>query len=432
MPTTKSTASPTFRAIRTITIVRASLIASPKREFRDIHPLRSELSSILGCTMKSLTPRFLTSLVSTSGSLVLAALLFPACGTGTDDLFQTSGGDSSAGGEGGKITGAGGNGGDGGASSGGQGGQGGTGTNENCLDGLDNDMDGATDCADSDCTEGFTCADEPPEGWTSVTLDQGPGTPPTPMPCSNGAMPESLFTGPAGPPECSTCECGNLTGNTCTNAGLFCFPGSGNCAAADQEDWTNSFATGNCAKPDIGVTFSLSCRLANTTMVDQEGSCPPSTSDFTNKDTWMGWVQACAIPTNSGGCTKNSVCTPKPTGTQSLCIRHDGQENCPGGWTAVEAFASATDDRSCGACSCTAKATCTSGDYQVFDSNNCDPNNGNPITIDSMCRNVSSNIDFGSWSVQKNPAVPGGSCTPQGGDPAGSVQTQGPVTFCCK
>ena len=418
--------------------------------------------------MKPRTSRFVTSGACIGSGLVLVALLLPACGSDADILFATSGantggasssGDggkggngSASGGQGGASSSNGGQGGDGASSSnggqggtntGGVGGQGGTSSGggqgggqtggEDCLDGFDNDMDGAIDCADSDCTAGFTCTDEPPQGWTSVTLDQGLGVAPAPMPCADGTMPESLFTGPAGPAECSACTCGTLTGNTCTNAGLLCFPGSQSCGTGQQQDWTNNFANGNCAKPDIGFAFSLSCRLANTTAVDQTGSCPPSTADFMNKDMWAGWTQACAAKTSNGGCGNNSVCAPKPTGTESICIRQDGQQMCPGGWTQVDAYASGTDDRSCNACSCTSNATCTGGTYQVFDSNNCDPNNGNPITIDNnTCRNVSNQIDFGSWSVQKNPAVPGGSCTPQGGEPMGSVQPQGPVTYCCK
>ncbi|HRI71197.1 MAG TPA: hypothetical protein PK156_43490 [Polyangium sp.] len=397
--------------------------------------------------MKPRTSRFLTSVACVGTSLVCVALLLPACGSDGDIVFPTPGantggssssgdGGTNSGGQGGNGSASGGQGGASSSSSGqGGGGQGGgqTGGGENCLDGLDNDMDGAIDCADSDCLAGFTCTDEPPSGWTPVLLDQGMGAAPTAMPCADGTTPESLFTGPAGPAECVACTCGALAGNTCTNAGLLCFPGSNNCGSGQQQDWTNNFANGNCAKPDIGVVFSFSCRLANSTMVDQAGSCPPSAADFTNKDMWAGWVQACGTTTSTGGCGNKSVCTPKPTGTQSLCIRQDGLQMCPGGWTAVEAYAGGTDDRTCSDCTCASNATCTGGTYQVFDSNNCDPNGGNPVAIDNnTCRNVYSQIDFGTWSVLKNPAVPGGSCTPQGGAPMGSVQPQGPVTFCCK
>lgn len=416
--------------------------------------------------MKSRNPRPFTLVAVTGSSLVLLGLMLPACGADTDGIFQSSttntnssgssgssgGGESgvsSSSGQGGNASSSSGQGGassssgQGGASSSssGQGGSAGqtssssssgSGTTEDCLDGLDNDLDGAIDCADADCTTGFTCTDAPPTGWTSVTLEQGQGAAPSPMPCNDGAMPESLFTGPAGPAECSACSCGALAGNTCNAPGLSCYVGSNNCGNG-QQNWTNNFANGNCAKPDIGLAFNLSCRLSSATSVGQTGSCPPSTSDFQNKDTWAGWAQACAIQTGSGGCAPGTVCAPKPTAAQSLCVRQEGQQMCPAGWKAVETYVGGDDDRSCSACSCTANATCTGGTYRVFDANNCDPNEANPIVVnDATCRNVSGQIDAGTWSVQKVPPTAGGTCTAQGGAAQGSVQPKGPVTFCCK
>ena len=413
--------------------------------------------------MKSRTPRPFTALAITGSSLVFLGLMLPACGADTEGVFQTSagantesssssgasssgqGGASSSSGQGGNASSSSGQ--TSTSSSSGQGGNAGQGGStgqtsssstggpvdpEDCLDGLDNDKDGSIDCADADCTTGFTCTDEAPTGWTAVALDQGLGAPPPPAPCDSGALAESLFMGPAGPAECSACSCGTLAGNTCNAPGLSCFVGSNNCGNG-QQDWTNNFAAGNCAKPDIGFAINLSCRLAGTTSVGQTGSCPPSISDFPNKDTWAGWAQACAIKTSAGGCAAGTVCAPKPTGTQSLCVRQDGLKMCPLGWTTVEAYADGTDDRSCGACSCTANPTCTNGTYQVFDSNNCDPNGGNPVTVDNnTCRNVSGQIDFGTWSVRKNPPTAGGACTADGGGAQGAMQPKGPVTFCCK
>lgn len=408
--------------------------------------------------MKYRTARPFTALAITGSSLVFLGLMLPACGVDTDGVFQSSttgantesssssgtssggqGGASSSSGQGGNASSSSGQ--TSTSSSSGQGGStgqtsssstGGPVDPENCLDGLDNDKDGTIDCADADCTTGFTCTDEAPTGWTAVALDQGLGAPPLPVPCDSGAVAESLFMGPAGPAECSACSCGTLAGNTCNAPGLSCFVGSNNCSNG-QQDWTNNFANGNCAKPDIGFAINLSCRLAGTTSVGQTGSCPPSASDFPNKDTWAGWAQACAIKTSAGGCVAGTVCAPKPTGTQSLCVRQDGLKMCPLGWTTVEAYADGTDDRSCGACSCTANPTCTNGTYQVFDSNNCDVNGGNPVTVDNnTCRNVSGQVDFGTWSVRKNPPTAGGACTAEGGEAQGSMQPKGPVTFCCK
>lgn len=397
--------------------------------------------------MKSRSRRPLNSVTLASGLIILGAFMLPACGADTEGVFQSSAGANtgSSSGNGGEA--GAGQGGSSNASSSGQvGGGGSSGQSssssssssgsampEDCLDGLDNDLDGDVDCADAECTTGFVCTDEAPTGWTSVAIEQGKGAAPPPAPCGDGSVAEALFTGPAGPAECSACTCGALAGNTCNDPSLACFVGSNNCGSG-QQDWTNNFGNGNCAKPDIGFgTSNLSCRLTSGPMVGQSGSCPPSTSDFINKDTWAGWVQSCGVKTGTGGCGTGKVCTPKPLDTQSLCIRQDGQQMCPTGWNTVDAYVGGADDRSCAACSCTANATCTGGTYQVFDFNGCNAGGDNPITIDNnTCRNVSGQIDSFSWSVQRNPPTAGGSCTPQGGEAMGSVQTKGPVTFCCK
>lgn len=416
--------------------------------------------------MKSRSRRPRNSVAIVGGLILLGAFMLPACGADTEGVFQSTAGtntgassgnggeagagqggnNSSSSGQGGASNSSSSGQGGGASSSSGQGGSAGQSTSssssssssgsgmpEDCLDGLDNDLDGDIDCADADCTTGFVCTDEAPTGWSSVAIEQGMGAAPPAMPCVDGSMAESFFTGPAGAAECSACTCGAIAGTTCNGPSLACFPGSNNCGSG-QQDWTNNFANGNCAKPDIGFgTINLSCRLTAQATVGQSGSCPPSASDFTNKDTWAGWVNSCGIKTGAGGCDAGKVCTPKPLDTQSLCIRQDGQQMCPNGWNSVDAYVGGSDDRSCSACTCAANPTCTGGTYQVFDSNGCAAGGDNPITVDNnTCRNVSALIDFGSWSVQKTPPTAGGSCTAQGGEAMGSVQTKGPVTFCCK
>jgi hypothetical protein len=222
-------------------------------------------------------------------------------------------------------------------------------------------------------------------------------------------------------------------GTTCNPPGLECFVGSQGCNFG-QQNWTGNFANGDCAKPNIGIAGSLSCRLTGSASVAQAGNCMPSVSDFPNKDTWAGWVNACTVKTSAGGCASGTVCAPIPADTQSLCIRQDGQNACPAGWKAIDAYAGATDDRSCNTCSCPAAPTCTGGTYEVVDLDNCAAggSTANIVIDNNTCQNVSGQLDQGSWSVQRNLPTAGGKCTGQGGEPTGSVQTKGPVTFCCK
>lgn len=369
----------------------------------------------------------------TGGALTLLGASLFGCGSDTSGVFQTGG---SAGAGNSTNTGSGGSAGAGGQGGAG-GGQGGAGAgmsgSEDCLDGADNDGDGDVDCADADCTEGFTCVDEAPEGWSFAWITNGDAPP---VACSGGPADE-LFTNLAGPAECSACTCGDLQGAACSMPGLQCHPNSNSCFGGG-ESWTGAFQGDACAKPTdlLGFAASLSCRLNGAAMVTSKGSCPPSVSDFPNKEPFGGRIILCDAKTSSGGCDAGARCAPKTTEPlESLCIRQDGEHACPGGFTQVVGYESATDTRACSACACEAATTCMGGQYVFYDLDNCAEQGASTprIAVDSnTCRNVSGQLDSGSWSVKPVPATPSGGCTATGGAPTGELTPQGAVTFCCK
>lgn len=302
---------------------------------------------------------------------------------------------------------------------------------EDCLDGIDNDEDGAVDCADSDCSDGFTCTDVLPDGWTRVFVERGNGEPPAEGACANGEKPEILFTGPAGPAKCDACECGTLEGTICRPRVLNCFLNSATCGTS-ATNMTNTVGGADCTKPDLGGAISVSCRVPGQAQVDQAGSCTPSIADFPNKYPWTGWVRSCLDTTPEGGGCVGGTCIPKPASGSSTCIRKDGSEVCPAGWAGTETYASAKDDRACSECTCTPKPQCTGGGYEFFDYNNCDSNGAVMSIMDATCRDMTNYPDLDSWSVKRFLPEASGSCLVGGGAPVGSVVPEKPVTFCCK
>ncbi|MDC3953187.1 hypothetical protein KEG38_05000 [Polyangium jinanense] len=386
---------------------------------------------------RTLRLSIVASTAMAGGALTLLGASLFGCGTDTSDVFQTGGGSAGAGNT--TNAGPGGSGGQGGGGQGGGGGgQGGAGAgmsgSEDCLDGADNDGDGDVDCADADCTEGFTCVDEAPAGWSYTWTAEGDATPTS---CEPGFQPEELFTDPAGAAECSACTCGDLQGAACSTPGLQCHTNSNNCFGGG-ESWSGAFQNGACAKPTnlLGFAISLSCRLNGTAMVTSPGSCPPSVSDFQNKEPFAGKITVCDAKTSNGGCGAGSACAPKPAAdTESLCLRQEGEHACPNGFTQVVSYKSATDTRACSACACESDTTCTGGQYVFYDLDMCVAEGASTarIAVDSnTCRNVSGQLDSNSWSVEQVPAMPSGSCTPTGGAPTGEVTPEGAVTFCCK
>jgi hypothetical protein len=343
-----------------------------------------------------------------------------ACGlsTNVEDAFgKTSGGTSSGPGGGGTA------------------GSGGGSGAEDCLDGADGDGDGLVDCADPDCQQGFECAAPVPEGWEGVyAVSRFQDGQPVPS-CAGGGEAETLFTGPAGPAECTACSCGPVEQATCGPPQILCWQGSTTCQGLTPVDWTQQLASGACGKPPLlGGSLGLSCRLAGPPAVLEPGACAPSAVDFPNKATWDGQVAACAA-TAGGGCDGGGACVPKPAGdAQSVCIRQEGSQTCPAGWTtALQAFTGGSDMRGCNACSCGDPGTsCAGGSYSFYDFDNCMMGGDPPGMIASnTCTDVSTLMDGGTWSIQASLPAANGACAAQGGEPTGGVQTDGPMTFCC-
>lgn len=306
------------------------------------------------------------------------------------------------------------------------------GTPEDCLDGKDNDEDGAVDCADSDCGSGFACMDVPPKGWSLVVVERGNGEPPANLGCANDDNPEIVYTGPVGPAECEACTCGPLEGTTCRPRNLSCFAESPSCGGT-AKNLTNLVSMAECTKPDLGGAVTISCRVPGNPIVDEAGGCAPSITDFSNKYPWTGWLKACPANAAGGSGCAGGVCLPKQPAGTSVCIRKDGSHDCPAGWMGTEAFANVKDDRACAECTCTPKPQCVGGGYEFFDHNDCTLGGaGSVLILNSTCVDAMTFPDSDSWSFRQILPTSGGSCMAGGGEPVGAVVPDDPVTFCCK
>lgn len=393
------------------------------------------------------------------------AISATACGlpSSLDDIFGEPSGGAAQGGGGASSTGAAG-GATGGASTGGAstggastggastggaatggggatGGAGGTTSStatlaEDCLDGVDNDGDGDIDCADAECVPGFECVPVAPSGWMGPFLVTRTDYPAAPPACDGGDAPAVFYAGPAGPAECSACSCGDLAGASCSVPGLTCWAGSSSCNGT-ATDWTPTLADGQCKKPNnlLGFNANLSCSVTSPSQVLEKGSCPPSSVDFPNKDTWANEVGACKLDVGAG-CGNGQACVPKaPAGDGNAnCIQKTGDTVCPAGAYSQKGlvYTGGTDSRSCTDCACGDSATaCNGGGYTFYDADQCGNGGDPPAPIGQNCQNVSPLLDFGSWSVKANLPAPSGACQPSGGEPQGQVNTDGPVTFCC-
>jgi len=282
---------------------------------------------------------------------------------------------------------------------------------ETCDDGIDNDCNGKTDCADPACDAGFTCAPAPPADWRVVAYAEGRAAA-----CPGGyGAPQDLRAVAGELAASCTCTC---TAATACTAGPIALShgGDGACSGGASE---NLAPTNACAKLR-GNGFNVSGGLRTT--LPGPGTCtpaPPSTGAPV-KD-----ARACAPPARvGGGCGAGQVCVPRPTSGYQACVAKPGGSACPTGFaTVVHAGANATDTRACGACTCTT-SPCTA-QVALYAANNC-PGAGEAIAA-STCASVAASFNARYYKA----TVAGGCGVASQPTATGNVALTDEQTICC-
>jgi hypothetical protein len=311
-------------------------------------------------------------------------------------------------------------------------------TPEDCTNGTDDDGDGATDCADSDCTPDYECADRAPQGWQGFfRLHTGPYPNPNPSACPDGASPQSFFSGPV-PAACEPCACGTPGGGACAPAALSYWDGSAICGGGASADITGFLTDGACFSiPNLNLPGPRSGKVTSPAMLTAAGACTPSGGGLQNKDPWTEQEDVCGAPTSGGkGCGPQKACVPRGGGdyTSGVCIWRDGNQQCPFKYanTRIVLAQTATDDRACSACTCDTPTgvSCAGGSYTLFNNADC---TGTSTPLSTTCADATLPLSDGKGAILPKFDKPtGGSCQPQGGEPSGSVTPTSTKTICCQ
>ncbi|MBI4702239.1 MAG: hypothetical protein HY744_14010 [Deltaproteobacteria bacterium] len=331
------------------------------------------------------------------------------------------------------------------AGQGGSPGQGGQGDGEKCLNGQDDDGDSLADCADPQCATGYGCASAAPAGWEgllraqAVAFGQGP-----PLVCPGGAPAERVYFGAEQPMSCAACKCGTLQGVSCSPPKIGCWKGSGECEGA-AKDQTGSFTSAACVGFEPLGPVSSSCRITEAASVASPGSCAPSGGEPGPAAPFSGQLEICWSPAGAG-CPAGKACVAAaPAGLDALgvCIRREGHQECPEGWsTAFAGFGAYGDNRDCAPCGCQPPAVaCQGGAYTIYPCNKeCqEPLEGSCAQVVTVsggdCKNTSTLMGPVPWSVKATgPGAVGADqpCAPTGGQPTGAVTHDAPTTICCR
>ena len=345
--------------------------------------------------------------------------------TGTTTSSTTTSSAGGAGGAGGGVGGTGGVGGVGGI--GGAGGAGG-GPLEDCLNGQDDDGDGDEDCADNDCTAGFSCVPNVPAAWDGpVALFDGD---PANVPPCPAAFPDEEYQGRSNlvnePAMCAACTC-STPDVECTLAPL-AFTTGATCANTVTTA-AQPMTAGDCATiTPPGQTSGYKAAAAVATPDDCTEGGGQETLPPVN---WGSAAIACGGAATGDGCQGTDVCAPLPGGSfvSGQCIWRDGNHACPNGYGDKYVLYDESDyddTRGCTACACGDPTGTCNVTTEIYAGAACAD-----VPIATVVNNGSCELAPIGGSIETT-IMKSGSCPPVGGSPTGEI-TEGtnPTTVCC-
>ncbi|HZS39881.1 MAG TPA: hypothetical protein VFF06_23775 [Polyangia bacterium] len=218
---------------------------------------------------------------------------------------------------------------------------------ENCFDGIDNDCNGATDCADTACTPIAECVQADPGAQIGAEVALG-----GPCPTHYGGTAVPLHQGLNAPLTCSGCACTpSITcGTTVTEWTAAACPGTATATFSPDD--------ASCLPATLNTTNYTVAAMTPTTR------CLPTGSPSVPAATWTTSTQFCPTTQIGAGCPAGNICVAKAA---KHCTLDAANASCMGNYAPElggQWFGDFSDTRSCGAsCSCGAPAggTCGSG-----------------------------------------------------------------------
>jgi hypothetical protein len=283
---------------------------------------------------------------------------------------------------------------------------------EVCNNGMDDDGDGAIDCADSQCTT-HVCAPTTPAGWVGPMAMRDDPT--SASPACAGPYASQSYTGgrqvncPAH--TCGVCSCGSPPGVSCDTP-IVSRWSSGNPTCSGPP--VQFFPAPACAAVDGRFMTDAPLTVGSGTCAGQRGPDDKPTPAFTRTGV------ACTGVTAGGGCPTGQ-CLPNPGAPFEAkpCIYRAGDLTCPAGYTANRRvyYQNITDGRTCTTCSC-GSPVCKGRLWTGYDST-CPTGDGTgaPVPV-AACTEAGGILAVYMAYVPLGPSctpgdsAEGGSCTP--------------------
>jgi hypothetical protein len=331
-------------------------------------------------------------------------------------------------------------------------------SDENCFNGVDDDKNGAIDCADPGCAALVTCVVPPAAGWAGpVSIWEG-SEPSTAPACGSTAYPhtkfDALHLSPSSEqvscPECECSQSSRLSSPKCV-ARLQIYS-NGSCTGTHQlmTDAEGAFGfevNQTCTTVNFDLNQFEPSALSFSDPYPVDDSCVATKTGTVVRPpiTYGSSLLACDLAgiTPPSGCSDQKICAPKPNGGLSpyVCVYRqieDADPGCTGDYYTIPIlYYEYTDGRNCKECTCQpAGVTCVSSNGTTYGS----------WYSDALCSGGGSSIQSGMSCVAVPPGNPtalyaklgfvttsgnGGSCQPTGGTPVGDIKPLNTYRFCC-
>jgi hypothetical protein len=309
---------------------------------------------------------------------------------------------------------------------------------EDCLNGIDDDGDGLTDCDDPACQAAYTCAPQPPAGWVGI----GWVDPTVVRACPLGLTDLPLFDPAAIVPGTFDCGC------QCTPAPSCAVPYECSDAPLSCSNPTSRAPIGTTCQSIPPPPLPGGCRARPPLA---QGSCTPVATTVASDPayTWAPTGTAC-LTGDGGYCTANSggapaQCVPRPpAGAAGPCIAASGPTPaaCPAPYTLLQIFGdgTATDQRTCTACTCGALANATCGcangqqcGIDVFAGDGCGDASTMflPVVMNTCISTTLDNIASASAHAIGLQVTAHGGCQPSESTVTGEIVPHTWITVCC-
>jgi hypothetical protein len=248
---------------------------------------------------------------------------------------------------------------------------------ENCFNGIDDDCDGLSDCADPDCVPIAACVPRP-SGNVGTIVGATDACPKGFAALNDNATPFGLTIDPGGV-ACNGCQCAQVTSKTSCAATITTYTSTADCQAATNGKnvlTISTTSTDPCPVPDTGATNVFGAALSAWTVTSAD--CGPTGTPIRPMASFAASTGFCpaatlAPPTLDSGCAAGSVCMRRPPAGDAMCVLLADASACPAGTKGGGVlYAGLTDARTCAPCSCSvAGASCDKLDVQMGSAGGC-------------------------------------------------------------